>query len=211
LAAACSDVRASSYPRLRHRTLGSFTGVSEVRSPSRRRRSYRCAQRTGAPLPETGSGRCSASASGAGAVSHAALGRTWKQGVQVLRVDWPAYPRRAEHNTVAEGGNRRWAEIARQNAVPSRWPRPAIGPGRGPRWGRINAACSWRESPPVFVATERAAFDCLAIARIAGFDSQMGMVMLSRAEKLTRRPNSPRRSPVSAAEAVRSSASSISR
>ena len=40
--------------------------------------------------------------------------RTWKQGVQVLRVDWPVYPRRAEHNTVAERGNRRWAEIARR-------------------------------------------------------------------------------------------------
>jgi hypothetical protein len=39
-------------------------------------------------------------------------------------------------------------------------------------------ACS-RELPPVFVATERAAFDCLAIARIAGFHSPMGMVMLS--------------------------------
>lgn len=37
----------------------------------------------------------------------------------------------------------------------------------------------------LFVAMERAAFDCLAIARIAGFDSPMGMVMLSRAEKLT--------------------------
>ena len=33
-------------------------------------------------------------------------------GVQVLRVDWPVYPRRAEHNTVAKGGNRRWAETA---------------------------------------------------------------------------------------------------
>ena len=43
---------------------------------------------------------------------HAALGRTWKQGVQVLRVDWPVYPRRAEHNTLAEGGNRRRAETA---------------------------------------------------------------------------------------------------
>ena len=32
---------------------------------------------------------------------------------------------------------------------------------------------------------ERAAFDSLAIARIAGFDSPMGMVLLSRAEKLT--------------------------
>ena len=30
------------------------------------------------------------------------------------RVDWPVYPRRAEHNTVAEGGNRRWAETARR-------------------------------------------------------------------------------------------------
>ena len=33
------------------------------------------------------------------------------------RVDWPVYPRRAEHNTVAEGGNRRWAETARQSAA----------------------------------------------------------------------------------------------
>ena len=36
-------------------------------------------------------------------------------GSAALRVDWPVYPRRAEHNTVAEGGNRRWAETARQN------------------------------------------------------------------------------------------------
>ena len=28
-------------------------------------------------------------------------------GSAALRVDWPFYPRRAEHNTVAEGGNRR--------------------------------------------------------------------------------------------------------
>ena len=33
-------------------------------------------------------------------------------GSAALRVDWPVYPRRAEHNTVAEGGNRRWAETA---------------------------------------------------------------------------------------------------
>ena len=46
---------------------------------------------------------------------HAALRRTWKQGAQPLRVDWPVYPRRDEHNTVAEGGNRRWAETARQD------------------------------------------------------------------------------------------------
>ena len=49
-------------------------------------------------------------------------------GSAALRVDWPVYPRRAEHNTVAEGGNRRWAEIARQNAFQSRWPRPTRGP-----------------------------------------------------------------------------------
>ena len=36
-------------------------------------------------------------------------------------------------NTVAEGGNRRWAEIARQKAFQSRWPRPTRGrpPGEG--------------------------------------------------------------------------------
>ena len=41
---------------------------------------------------------------------HAALRKTWKQGAQPLRFDWPVYPRHAEHNTVAKGGNRRWAE-----------------------------------------------------------------------------------------------------
>ena len=41
---------------------------------------------------------------------------TWKRSA-APRVDWPAYPRRAEHNTVAEGGNTRWAEIARK----TRW------------------------------------------------------------------------------------------
>ena len=35
-------------------------------------------------------------------------------GSAALRVDWPVYPRRAEHNTVAEGGNRRWAETAQR-------------------------------------------------------------------------------------------------
>ena len=44
-------------------------------------------------------------------------------GSAALRVDWPVYPRRAEHNTAAEGGNRRWVETARQNAFQSRWPR----------------------------------------------------------------------------------------
>ena len=51
-------------------------------------------------------------------------------GSAALRVDWPVYPRRAEHNTVAEGGNRRWAETARQNAFQSRWPTRASPPTR---------------------------------------------------------------------------------
>jgi hypothetical protein len=49
---------------------------------------------------------------------HAALARTWKQGVQVPRVDWPIYPRRAEHNTVAEGRNRRGAETPSAKSTP---------------------------------------------------------------------------------------------
>ena len=28
---------------------------------------------------------------------------TWKQEVQVLRVDWPVYPRRFKHNTIFGG------------------------------------------------------------------------------------------------------------
>jgi hypothetical protein len=36
----------------------------------------------------------------------------------------------------------------------------------------------------LFVAMERAAFDCLAIARLAGLDTPMGAVMVARAEKL---------------------------
>jgi hypothetical protein len=36
----------------------------------------------------------------------------------------------------------------------------------------------------LFVATERMAFDTMAIARIAGLDSPVGMVMLARSEKL---------------------------
>ena len=39
-------------------------------------------------------------------------------GSAALRVDWPIYPRRAEHNTVAEGGNRKWAETARAGLPP---------------------------------------------------------------------------------------------
>ena len=35
---------------------------------------------------------------------HAALRRTWKQGVQAPRVDPSVYPRRFEHNTLTKGG-----------------------------------------------------------------------------------------------------------
>ena len=35
---------------------------------------------------------------------------TWKRSA-APRVDWPVYPRRTEHNTVAEGGNRRWPRL----------------------------------------------------------------------------------------------------
>ena len=42
-------------------------------------------------------------------------------GSAALRVDWPVYPRRTEHNTVAEGGNRRWAETACRPLGLSNW------------------------------------------------------------------------------------------
>jgi hypothetical protein len=38
-------------------------------------------------------------------------------GSAALRVDWPVYPRRAEHNTVAEGGNRRSAVASSSGSV----------------------------------------------------------------------------------------------
>jgi hypothetical protein len=40
-------------------------------------------------------------------------------GSAALRVDWPVYPRRAEHNTVAEGGNRRSTIAASSQIRPS--------------------------------------------------------------------------------------------
>ena len=49
---------------------------------------------------------------------HAALGDDVEAGSASLRVDWPVYPRRAEHITVAERGNRRWAKTARSERVP---------------------------------------------------------------------------------------------
>src|ERR1700722_4788710 len=81
---------------------------------------------------------------------------TWKRSA-APRVDWPVYPRRAEHNTVAEGGNRRWAETAGQNAFQSRWPRgrpedprlraphspPRLARKR-PRPGRLASPPSWK-------------------------------------------------------------------
>ena len=83
---------------------------------------------------------------------HAALGRTWKQGVQALRVDWPVYPRRAEHNTVAEGGNRRSAEAARLPAKLSgpRALHPASSGGYEPENGvRIALARPSHRAEPI--------------------------------------------------------------
>ena len=40
-------------------------------------------------------------------------------GSAALRVDWPVYPRRPEHNTVAEGGNRRSTIAASSQTVRS--------------------------------------------------------------------------------------------
>jgi hypothetical protein len=44
-------------------------------------------------------------------------GRDVEAGVQPRVSARDAYPRRAKHNTIAEGGNRRWAETA-QRAFP---------------------------------------------------------------------------------------------
>ena len=62
--------------------------------------------------------------------------------MQVLRVDWPVYPRRAEHNTVAEGGNRRLAE-ANQRTSERRHqrrltspPLPSRGAAEAPKAGK---------------------------------------------------------------------------
>jgi hypothetical protein len=35
---------------------------------------------------------------------HAALRKTWKQGMQAPRIDRPVYPRHVDHNTVTGGG-----------------------------------------------------------------------------------------------------------
>ena len=55
----------------------------------------------------------------------------------------------------------------------------------------VAALASMRPSGPMesslaglFIAMQRAALDSLAVARIAGFDSALGVVLLSRAEKL---------------------------
>ena len=46
----------------------------------------------------------------------------WKgrgSGSAAPRVDWPVYPRRAEHNTVTEGGNRRLGLRLTSNIPPA--------------------------------------------------------------------------------------------
>ena len=81
-------------------------------------------------------------------------GRNVEAGVQPLRVDWPVYPRRAKHNTVAEGGNRRWAETARQKAFQSRWPRPTRGPAAKAS-AEIDVATVTYRSPSLRMALRR--------------------------------------------------------
>ena len=102
-----------------HQDRGQFSGLAHGATPPRPCQPFRVvrARPLGGIAKTREECRCSA---WAWLHIHAALGRTWKQGVQVLRVDWPVYPRRAEHNTVAEGGNRRWAETGRHNAFQSR-------------------------------------------------------------------------------------------
>ena len=76
------------------------------------------------------SGRRGKSIIGFGMAAHPCCTREdVEAGSAALRVDWPVYPRRAEHNTVAEGGNRRWAETARPIGGPaSVWPgRDGVG------------------------------------------------------------------------------------
>jgi hypothetical protein len=87
---------------------------------------------------------------------HAARGGTWKQGVHVLRVDWPVYPRRVEHNTVAEGGNRRWAEADQRTSGRRHQrrltspPLPSRGARRSTETGKIQrrSRASRRPSQP---------------------------------------------------------------
>src|SRR6516164_8645440 len=50
---------------------------------------------------------------------HAALRRTWKQGVQAPRVDRPVYPRRVEHNTVVKEGIERTRSATRVRPPPA--------------------------------------------------------------------------------------------
>jgi len=65
---------------------------------------------------------------------HAAPRRTWKQGVQALRVDRPVYPRRVEYSTLVKGGIENWARLARHDPLTDSCPSAASGrpPRRSP-------------------------------------------------------------------------------
>ena len=63
-------------------------------------------------------------------------------GSAALRVDWPVYPRRAEHNTVTEGGNRRWARDCASERAPI-----ALAEG-GPEDPRAKASAEIRPCRP---------------------------------------------------------------
>jgi hypothetical protein len=103
---------------VRHQDRGQFSGLAHGATPPRPCQPFRVVRATplGGIAKTREEYRCSA---WAWLHFHAARkGRG--SGSAALRVDWPVYPRRAEHNTVAEGGNRRWAETARQNSFQSR-------------------------------------------------------------------------------------------
>ena len=57
------------------------------------------------------------------------------------RVDWPVYPRRAEHNTVAEGGNRRSTIAASSQIRRSRFSLASFSYPTDPR-GSVRAIAS---------------------------------------------------------------------
>ena len=96
-------------------------------------------------------------------------------GSAVLRVDWPVYPRRAEHNTVAEGGNRRWAETARQNAA-SALNTADCGARRGGAGAVGRTASAGLARPAWFRAKrggEAAIGDCVRTTRLRTLDGRV--------------------------------------
>ena len=77
---------------------------------------------------------------------------TWKRSA-APRVDWPVYPRRAKHNTVAEGGNRICAEADQKTRSHPASALPGAGqPRRGSAargiWPLASSSLFRRRQPP---------------------------------------------------------------